>query len=129
VSIDANGADRPSDDRAAGVPVVAALRSNWQEVGAMLPDIGRLLRTLSTDPRVPWRAKLVAGAATGYVLLPRRGLVDIVPGAGIGLDDVVVAIFAVRHLISGAGYDLVRERWTGTDGGFALLIVLAGVDR
>ena len=118
-----------SDHHAAGEPVVATLRSNWQELGVMLPVVGRLLRELATDARVPWRAKLVAGAAAGYALLPHRGLPDVVPGAGIGFDDVVVLTLAVRHLISAAGYDLVRERWTGTDGGFALLIVLAGVDR
>jgi uncharacterized membrane protein YkvA (DUF1232 family) len=126
---DTSGADGLPDERAAGEPGVATLRSNWQEFGAMLPVVGRLLRDLATDARVPWRAKLVAGAAAGYALVPRKGLPDVVPGAGIGLDDVVVLLFAVRHLISAAGYDLVRERWTGTDGGFALLIVIAGVDR
>lgn len=118
-----------SDDQdTADEPVVATLRSNWQELGAMLPDVGRLLRALATDARVPWRAKLIAGAAAGYALAPRKRL-DLVPGAGIGLDDVLVLSLAVRQLISAAGYDVVRERWTGTDGGFALLIVLAGVDR
>ncbi len=118
-----------NDEHAADQPAVATLRSNWQEFGVMLPVVGRLLRDLATDARVPWRAKLVAGAAAGYAVVPHRGLPDVVPGAGIGFDDVIVLTFAVRHLISSAGYDLVRERWTGTDGGFALLIVLAGVDR
>jgi uncharacterized membrane protein YkvA (DUF1232 family) len=126
---DDDGAVTPPDEPAAGEPVAETLRSNWQELGAMLPDVGRLLRELSTDARVPWRAKLVAGAAAGYAFVPRRGRSGIVSGAGIGLDDVLVLTFAVRHLIASAGYDLVRERWTGTDGGFALLIVLAGVDR
>ena len=127
--VDVNGADLPPDEHAAGAPAVKTLRSNWHELGAMLPDVGRLLRDLATDPRVPWRAKLVAGAAAGYALVPRKGLPDLVPGSGIGFDDVLVVTFAVRHLISAAGYDLVRERWNGTDGGFAMLIVLAGVDR
>lgn len=129
MTIDANGAEPPLDERAAGAPAVKALRSNWQEIGAMLPDVGRLLGDLATDPRVPWRAKLVAGAAAGYALVSRHGLPDVVPGAGVGIDDVLVLIFAVRHLLSAAGYDLVRERWTGSDDGFALLVVLAGVDR
>jgi hypothetical protein len=33
----------------------------------------------------------------------------------------------VRRLVTAAGYDLVREHWTGTDDGFGVLIVLAGV--
>lgn len=94
----------------------------------MLPDIGRLLRALATDARVPWRAKLIAGAAAGYTVIP-RGVLPSLPGAGLGIDDLVVVTFAVRQLISAAGYDLVRERWTGTDGGFAMLVVLAGVNR
>ena len=99
----------------------------------MLPDVGRLLRSLATDPRVTWRAKAVAGAAAGYVLIPRPGTRTlaggILPGAGVGIDDVLVVLLAVRHLVAAAGYDLVRERWTGTDDGFALLVVLAGVAR
>ena len=126
---DDEGAATPPFERAADEPVVETLRSNWQEFAAMLPDVGRLLRVLATDARVPWRAKLIAGTAAGYALMPRKRLPDVVPGAGIGLDDVLVLSFAVRQLIAAAGYELVRERWTGTDGGFALLIVLAGVDR
>ncbi len=126
---DHDGAAAPPFQRATDEPVVETLRSNWHEFAAMLPDVGRLLRVLATDARVPWRAKLIAGAAAGYALVPRKRLPDVVPGAGLGLDDVLVLSFAVRQLISAAGYELVRERWTGTDGGFALLIVLAGVDR
>lgn len=129
MTIDADGGFGPPDDAAAGAPAVDVLRSNWTEVGALLPDVGRLLRDLATDPRVPWRAKLLAGAATGYVLVPRRRLQAAAPGSGFGLDDALVSILAVRHLIAAAGYELVRERWTGSDGGFALLIVLAGVAR
>jgi 3-hydroxyacyl-CoA dehydrogenase len=33
----------------------------------------------------------------------------------------------VRQLVATAGYDVVREHWTGTDDGFGVLIVLAGV--
>jgi uncharacterized membrane protein YkvA (DUF1232 family) len=104
------------------------VRSNWAEATAMLPDVLRLLRVLAVDPRVPRRAKLLAAAATAYVVVPFRPLPDVVPGTGIGLDDLVAIVWAVRRLIAAAGYDLVRELWTGTDAAFALLIVLAGVD-
>jgi uncharacterized membrane protein YkvA (DUF1232 family) len=55
-------------------------------------------------------------------------LPDAVPKLG-GLDDLLVVVAAVRYLVAAAGYDLVRELWTGNDAGFSLLIVLAGVDR
>ena len=109
----------------ADLPVGRDPRPLWRESIALLPDLGRLLRALATDPRVPGRAKLVAGAAVAYV----AGPVDLLPDvfAVGGVDDVVVVLLAVRFLVATAGYDLVRELWTGTDDGFGLVIVLAGV--
>jgi hypothetical protein len=49
-----------------------------------------------------------------------------VPSVG-GVDDLLAVLIAVRRLITTAGYDVVREHWTGTDDGFGVLIVLAGV--
>jgi uncharacterized membrane protein YkvA (DUF1232 family) len=95
---------------------------------ALLPDLGRLLRALVADPRVPRRAKIVAAAAAGYVASPIDLLPDAVPKLG-GLDDLLVVVAAVRYLVATAGYDLVRELWTGNDAGFSLVIVIAGVDR
>jgi uncharacterized membrane protein YkvA (DUF1232 family) len=92
----------------------------------LLPDLGRLLRSLSRDPRVPWHAKAIAGAAAVYVASPVDLLPDVVPGVG-GVDDLLAVLLAVRRLVTAAGYDVVREHWTGTDDGFGVLIVLAGV--
>jgi uncharacterized membrane protein YkvA (DUF1232 family) len=92
----------------------------------MLPDLGRLLRSLSRDPRVPWHAKAIAAGAALYVASPVDLLPDVVPGVG-GVDDLVAVLIAVRRLVSAAGYDVVREHWTGTDDAFGVLIVLAGV--
>jgi uncharacterized membrane protein YkvA (DUF1232 family) len=92
----------------------------------MLPDLGRLLQSLSRDPRVPWHAKAVAAGAGLYVASPLDLLPDVIPGVG-GWDDLLVVLVAVRQLVTTAGYDVVREHWTGTDDGFGVLIVLAGV--
>jgi uncharacterized membrane protein YkvA (DUF1232 family) len=92
----------------------------------MLPDVGRLLRSLSRDRRVPWHAKAVAAAAAVYVASPIDLLPDVIPKVG-GVDDLAAVLIAVRRLITAAGYDVVREHWTGTDDGFGVLIVLAGV--
>ena len=100
-------------------------RPLWRESIAVLPDLGRLLRSLVADPRVPRRAKLVAGTAIAYVAGPVNLLPDVLPMGGV--DDVVVVLLAVRYLVATAGYDLVRELWTGTDDGFGVVIVLAGV--
>jgi uncharacterized membrane protein YkvA (DUF1232 family) len=92
----------------------------------MLPDLGRLLRSLARDPRVPWHAKAIAASAAIYVASPVDLLPDVIPGVG-GVDDLLAVLVAVRRLVAAAGYDVVREHWTGTDDAFGLVIVLAGV--
>jgi uncharacterized membrane protein YkvA (DUF1232 family) len=105
------------------------LPSNWAELRDSFPDIARLLRDLMVDGRVPWHAKALSAAALGYAVLPVGRFPGPVRGLRFGVDDLAAGLFAVRHLIAAAGYDVVRERWTGTDAAFALLVVLAGVDR
>lgn len=95
----------------------------------MTPEVLRLVRALSTDRRVPVRAKLLAGAALGYTILPVGRLARPLRSGPLRVDNVIVLTFAVRHLLQAAGYDVVRERWTGTDDGFGWLVVLAGIDR
>ena len=129
--VDAVPVTSPGDEQAA--PPTAGgryvPRSSWSEAGAMLPDVMRLLRALAVDPRVPRRSKLLAGLATAYVALPIGRIPDVVPGTGIGYDDVVAVVWAVRHLVAAAGYDVVRELWTGTDAAFAMLVVMSGMDH
>lgn len=94
-------------------------------------DVGRLLLALGRDARVPWRAKAVAAAGVAYALTPSRVLptplrqLSRTLGA---IDNTVVLLAAVRHLVAEAGYDLVRELWTGTDRGFAMVLLAAGVE-
>jgi uncharacterized membrane protein YkvA (DUF1232 family) len=119
----------PDPGRAAAHAADTWRPTRWsREALALLPALARLLRALVSDPRVPRRAKLVAAAAAGYVASPVDLLPDVIPSVG-GVDDLVVVLGAVRYLVATAGYDLVRELWTGNDAGFSLVIVLTGVDR
>jgi uncharacterized membrane protein YkvA (DUF1232 family) len=95
----------------------------WRFLTAEAPEVVRLLRGLATDPRVSWRAKALAASALAYVAAP----IDLLPGPAV-VDDLVILVWALRRLVASAGYDVVRERWTGSDRGFAWLIVLTGVD-
>lgn len=118
----------PDDAGAAAARQARELRPLWRETVALLPDVGRLVRSLARDPRTSWRTKAVAGLVAAYIASPVDLLPDVIPGVG-GIDDVLLALWALRRLVASAGYEVIREHWTGTDDGFALLVVLAGVDR
>lgn len=102
--------------------------SALRELGRFLPDVARLLYALARDPRVPWQVKAVSVGAVAYVLSP----VDLVPDpfgkVGV-IDDLWVTAKAVRFMVQRAGYDVVRELWPGSEDGFALLLVAAGIER
>lgn len=103
-----------------GSPMAALLR--------VAADVALLLKDLATDPRVPGRAKLVAGVAAAYLVSP----VDLVPDWILGLgqaDDIAVAVMAFRMLLNEAGYDVIYELWRGSDEGLALVLTLAGVQE
>lgn len=98
--------------------------------GEPLAEVGRLLVALGRDPRVPWRAKAVVAGALAYAVTPSRVLpppLRQVAGGFGALDNTVVLLAAVRHLITAAGYDVVRDRWQGSDRGFAIVLLAAGV--
>jgi uncharacterized membrane protein YkvA (DUF1232 family) len=114
-------------DRAAQEPQqyprgAAALRA----LLAFLPDVLRLLVAVARDPRVPRSAKAVAAAAVAYVASPIDLVPDVIPVLG-QLDDLWVLRRALRHLAGAAGYDVLLDLWPGSDDGFAVLLVAAGV--
>lgn len=96
------------------------------ELARFLADSGRLLWRLARDPRVPWPAKLVAGGAMAYVVSPLDVIPDVIPVLG-KMDDLFLLVRALRYLAGEAGYDLLHEHWAGSEDGFALLLVLAGI--
>jgi hypothetical protein len=44
------------------------------------------------------------------------------------LDDLGVAIWALRRLLRAAGPDVLRDLWRGDDEGLALVLSAAGID-
>jgi len=79
----------------------------------LLPDLVVLLARLMRDPRVPFAAKLVAGAGIAYVLSP----IDLMPEILLGplgvLDDLVVAAAAVSRVLNHVHPDLIAAHWSG----------------
>jgi uncharacterized membrane protein YkvA (DUF1232 family) len=92
----------------------------------LLSDVILLLKDLALDPRVPWRDKVLAGFAAAYLVSPIDLVPDFIPGLGQA-DDLVVAVWAFRRLLTAAGYDVIYELWRGSDEGLALVLTLAGV--
>lgn len=102
--------------------------ATWKELLLFLPDVGKLLWRVARDRRVPWHAKAVAVGAVTYIVSPVDVVPDLVPGLG-QLDDLLILAKAVQYLFNHTGYDLLRELWDGSDDGFTLLLVVAGIER
>jgi uncharacterized membrane protein YkvA (DUF1232 family) len=88
--------------------------STLHEVVAAVPAVLKLAGRLAVDPRVDRRARLAVAGAVGYLLLPIDIVPDWVPVLG-RLDDVVVAALAMKILLDGAGEEIVREQWDGSE--------------
>jgi uncharacterized membrane protein YkvA (DUF1232 family) len=99
-----------------------------REIVRVVPDILRLLRALVTDGGVPLDARLVIVGLIAWIVSPIDLIPEFIPGLG-PLDDVIVAIVAMRYVRRRVGLEALRDRWVGTDDGFALLArVIGGAD-
>jgi uncharacterized membrane protein YkvA (DUF1232 family) len=96
-----------------------------REVVRVVPDIVRLLRTMITDPSVPPDVRVVLVGLVAWILSPIDLIPEFVPILG-PLDDVIVAVAALRYVRWRVGLDGIRRRWPGSDDGFALLTRVIG---
>ena len=103
---------RPSD-----VPV--------REVVRVIPDVLRLLRALVTDRAVPLDVRIVLVGLIAWILSPIDLIPEFIPGLG-PLDDVIVAIVAMRYARRRIGIGGISARWTGSDDGLRLLVRVIG---
>jgi uncharacterized membrane protein YkvA (DUF1232 family) len=103
--------------RPKGVPLRALL--------GLIPDVIRLLRSLIVDRSAPLDVRLVVIGLLAWILSPIDLIPDFIPVLG-PLDDVVVAVVAMRYVRRRVGVEDLRRRWTGTPDGFALLLRIVG---
>ena len=96
-----------------------------RELVALTPDVLRLLRALIGDGSVPLDARVVLVGLIAWILSPIDLIPEFIPVLG-PLDDVVVAVVAMRYVRRRVGIDGMRERWPGSDDGFALLTRVIG---
>jgi uncharacterized membrane protein YkvA (DUF1232 family) len=96
-----------------------------REVVGVVPDVIRLLRSVVGDRASPLDVRLVLLGLLAWILSPIDLIPEFIPVLG-PLDDVVVAVIALRYVRRRVGVEDLRRRWTGTDDGFALLVRVIG---
>jgi uncharacterized membrane protein YkvA (DUF1232 family) len=103
--------------RPKGVPV--------REIVRIIPEMLRLLRSVISDRSAPPDVRFVLVGLVAWILSPIDLIPEFVPVLG-PLDDVVVAVVAMRYVRRRLGIENLRQRWTGSPDGFALLVRLIG---
>jgi uncharacterized membrane protein YkvA (DUF1232 family) len=103
--------------RPRGVPARAVV--------ATLPDLLRLLRGLVTDSTAPLDVRVVLVGLIAWIVSPVDLIPEFIPGLG-PLDDIVVAVAALRFVRRRIGMDELRRRWTGSAEGFAIVARVLG---
>jgi len=89
-------------------------------VVAAVPDVLRLLRGLITDRTVPLDVRVVLVGLAAWIVSPIDLIPEFIPVLG-PLDDVVVAVAALRYVRRRMGIDALEARWKGSPEGFAML--------
>lgn len=96
-----------------------------RDIIAVIPDLLRLLRSLIGDRSVPTDVRVVLVGLLAWIVSPIDLIPEFIPGIG-PLDDVIVAIVALRYVRRRLGLEELRRRWTGTEDGFGLLVRVIG---
>lgn len=107
-----NDSVRPDEVIPPGGDATVQLRALAKDAVSFLPNVIKLLARLVKDPRVPRRSKLLLGGLLLYLASPIDLLPDAIPVVGLA-DDVLLAAYAVNHLIARAGEEVVLEHWDG----------------
>jgi uncharacterized membrane protein YkvA (DUF1232 family) len=91
----------------------------------IIPDVLRLIRALIADRATPLDVRLVLVGLLAWIVSPIDLIPEFVPVLG-PLDDVVVAVAALRYVRRRLGVEDLRGRWTGSPEAFALLARVLG---
>ena len=97
-----------------------------RELLGIIPDVLRLIRSVITDGSAPLDVRLLLVGLLAWIVSPIDLIPEFIPVLG-PLDDVVVAIVAMRFVRRRLGSDDLRARWTGSADGFILLGRVIGV--
>jgi uncharacterized membrane protein YkvA (DUF1232 family) len=92
--------------------VVVGRRTDARAVAGFVPDCLVLCRRLLADSRVPRRHKALLAGLIGYLASPLDLIPDFIPVIG-QLDDVLIAVLALRTVRRGVRRSIVRQHWPG----------------
>ena len=96
-----------------------------RDVLGLIPDVLRLLRSVIGDSSAPLDVRLVLIGLVVWILSPIDLIPEFIPVLG-PLDDVVVAVVALRYVRRRLGLAELSRRWTGSADGFAVLTRVMG---
>lgn len=91
----------------------------------VIPDLLRLLRALITDRTVPLDVRVVLVFLIAWIASPIDLIPEFLPLIG-PLDDVIIAVVALRYTRRRLGMEELRRRWPGSADGFAVLTQVIG---
>ncbi len=98
-----------------------------REAVRILPDVIRLVRRLAADKTLPGGVRIRLWALLAYLAVPFDLIPDFIPVVGYA-DDAVIVTAVLRAVVRRAGFAAVRDRWPGSDAGFAALCRVTGLD-
>jgi uncharacterized membrane protein YkvA (DUF1232 family) len=96
-----------------------------REVVRLVPDVLRLLRSIIGDRSAPLDVRVVLVGLLVWIVSPIDLIPEFVPGIG-PLDDIIVAVVALRYTRRRLGSADLHARWPGSADGFALLLRVVG---
>lgn len=107
------------------VLVLLGKRTHARELAGLLPNLIRLFKGLLQDERVPRSSKWLLVLAVAWIASPIDLIPEFIPFLG-PLDDAVVAVVVLRHLVKRAGPTVVKDHWHGGDETLQLILRLSG---
>jgi uncharacterized membrane protein YkvA (DUF1232 family) len=107
--------------------IAAGRREDARALAGFIPDCMVLVGRLVRDRRIPRRRRVILVGVLGYLALPIDLVPDFLPGIG-QLDDAVLLGVALRLVVRGGGYQIVREAWPGPEASLTLVLRAAGLE-
>ena len=101
-----------------GVPI--------RELLGIIPYVLRLIRALLADRSAPLDVRIVLVGMLAWIVSPIDLIPEFIPVLG-PLDDVVVAVVAMRYVRRRIGSGALLARWPGSINGFAVLSRVIGL--